>query len=527
MSEYEVMFSNEFFAISKVSKEVFLQSFSYGIALTYFEKVLEEYPQIYITDSAAIKEVLVKPSKRFVKIGEIIERIQIEISGDRLSAYLTLSVAEEELKTTALVKEIITEMNNQGIVYGVQKQTLLEGLCNARKLLIAKGLAPVNGKDSIITMYKLKEYTPEVKEDGKVDYYELNLINKVNEGEWLGSRTDATKGTIGKTVKGEPIPAVPGKTYALPYDRKTVREVYENGVTTLYSLRTGAAHYNGDKIAVSNLLEISGDVDFKTGNIDFDGFVSVKGIVGDNFSISADKDIEILGNLGIGSVKDIVSRNGGIFIKGGIAGKGRSVVKSTADLYTKYISDATIICEGDVHISSYCFNSNIIAKQVFIESPNGQIVGGTIQADFRVISSFIGNAGEKRTAIVVKGFNRVVLKEEMERLQENMDTLKINMAKEKQEAFIYSHSNDTNKENMEKYEKAMNSYLEMKDSYNLMYKELKKITGYLKIKGEGEISVQKKAYPNTRIELRNQVQEIRRETLKTSFYLHNGEIKEV
>ncbi|WFR55697.1 FapA family protein [Anaerocolumna sp. AGMB13025] len=527
MSEYEVMFSNEFFAISKISKEVFLQSFSYGIALTYFEKVLEEYPQINITDSTAVKEVLGKPSKRFVKIGEIIERIQIEISGDRLSAYLTLCVKEEELKTTALVKEIIMKLNKLGILYGVQKQTLLEGLCNGRRLLIAKGMVPVNGKDSIITMYQLKEYTPEIKEDGTVDYYELNLINKVEEGEWLGSRTDATKGTPGKTVKGETVPAVPGKTYSLSYDRKTVKEVYENGVTSLYSLRKGAVHYSGDKILVSNLLEISGDVDFKTGNIDFDGFVSVKGIVGDNFSISADKDIEILGNLGVGSVKDIVSRSGGIFIKGGIAGKGRSVVKSTADLYTKYISDATIICEGDVHISSYCFNSNIIAKQVFIESPNGQIVGGMIQADLRVSSSYIGNPGEKRTVIVVKGFDRVVLKEEIERLQENMNTLKIDMAKVKQEAFIYSHSNDSGNDNTEKYEAAMNSYLEMKESYNLMYNELKTIAGYLKIKGDGEISIQKKAYPNTRIELRNQIHEVRRDTLKTSFYLQNGEIKEV
>ena len=33
-------------------------------------------------------------------------------------------------------------------------------------------------------------------------------------------------------------------------------EVYENGVTTLYSKVTGAVHYTGDKISVSNHLEI-------------------------------------------------------------------------------------------------------------------------------------------------------------------------------------------------------------------------------------------------------------------------------
>jgi uncharacterized protein (DUF342 family) len=98
------------------------------------------------------------------------------------------------------------------------------------------------------------------------------------------------------------------------YDRESVREVYENGVTTLYSLRNGAVNYRGDRINVSNYLEINQDIDFKTGNIDFDGYLTVKGSVEDGFSVLANKDIEILGVLGIGSVKEILSRNGSIYI---------------------------------------------------------------------------------------------------------------------------------------------------------------------------------------------------------------------
>jgi len=50
-------------------------------------------------------------------------------------------------------------------------------------------------------------------------------------------------------------------------------------------------------------LEIDGDVDFKKGNINFDGFVTIKGTVADGFSVVAVKDVEILGTIGIGSVK--------------------------------------------------------------------------------------------------------------------------------------------------------------------------------------------------------------------------------
>lgn len=105
------------------------------------------------------------------------------------------------------------------------------------------------------------------------------------------------------------------------YDKNSVREERKGGVTYLYALKSGAVHYEGDRISVSNHLEIDGDVDFKTGNINFDGFVTIKGTVADGFSVVAVKDVEILGTIGIGSVKEVVSKEGSIYIKGGIAGK--------------------------------------------------------------------------------------------------------------------------------------------------------------------------------------------------------------
>jgi len=47
-------------------------------------------------------------------------------------------------------------------------------------------------------MYELEEPRPEIREDGKANYYELKLINKVKAGDWLGERIDATEGFPGK-----------------------------------------------------------------------------------------------------------------------------------------------------------------------------------------------------------------------------------------------------------------------------------------------------------------------------------------
>lgn len=524
----EVIYRDQYVVITKRDKKVSVESLKAGMALQEFDKMIKNFPEINIINHMAIVEVLRRCPHRPVIFGEIRERISIEISGDKLRAYVTLCVKEEELDGPALKKEIVMELYNEGIVFGIKKSILFHKLVNHRELLIAEGITPVNGEDSVLKMYQSKEFKPEIKEDGRVDYYEMNLINRVGEGEWLGECTDPTKGIPGKTVTGETIPALPGKKYIPKYDKKSVRAIYENGITTLYSLVKGALHYQGETVYVSSLLEIAENVDYKTGNLDFDGFISVKGTVADNFTVAAEKDVEILGRLGVGSVREIESRRGSIFIKGGIAGKNKSIIKSTRDLYTKFISDATILCEGDVHVSSYCFNSNIVARQVIVDSPNGQIVGGNIQADMKVAAPFIGSTGEKRTLVSVRGFDRKKLKADMEQLQEKLVELKDNMVKEKQELFLYSHAAHADDEkNMDKYRDAMISYQESKDGLNGLQKELKTIIGYLKIKGEGEITIHKKVYPNTRLELKNQGLEIRRETLSACFYIQNGEIKEI
>ncbi len=524
--EHEEILSNPYIAVTRNAREVYIESFTKGMSLQDFEKIMEGHPEISITSHLTVKKVLQQAPHPPVKFGELKERIHVEVSGDRLSAYITLCVREEELNQSFLVREIVMELNKHGVVFGIKKSVLFGGLCNHRRLLVAEGVPPVNGEDSTISMYKLKEFKPEIKEDGKADYYEMHLINRVNEGEWLGERTEPTNGTPGKTVKGETLPASPGKRYPLVYDKNTVREAHGNDVTTLHASIRGAVHYQRDRISVSNLLEISENVDFKTGNIDFDGFLTIKGTVADNFSVVANKDVEILGNFGVGSVKEIESRGGSVYIKGGIAGRNKAVVKSTRNLYTKYVSDATILCEGDVHIGFYCLNSNIVAKQVIVESPKGQIIGGNIQADMRVAAPFVGNTAEKRTMISVRGFDRKLLKETLEQSQEKLLALKSKLARAKQEVFIYSCSHEVNAGQLEEYEKSREAYLKLKDEVSGLENELRTITGHLRIRGEGEISIHKKVYPNTLLEIKGETKEIRRETLSTCFYVQNGELKE-
>ena len=200
----------------------------------------------------------------------------------------------------------------------------------------------------------------------------------------MGERTDPVPGTPGKNVYGVEIEPECGELVPLHYDRNSVELVREDGKDVLYALKTGAVYNIDNNIAVYDVLEIDGDVDFNSGNIDFSGYVFIKGSVEENFSVRSGKDIEILGEYGIGGVDTIESVDGNIYIRGGVAGKNRAKIKCKKNLYVKYLSDVEVICEGSVYVGFYIRNSKIRAKQVIVDSSRGQIVGGLTDTDIRV-----------------------------------------------------------------------------------------------------------------------------------------------
>ena len=524
----DVIYMDRYIKITKENEEFFIESFEKGMTMDIFNSIIANHPEIQITSFMAIKNaVLYSPVKK-IKFADVKERVAVEISDDGLKAYITLFVSDDELnegRNVELLKEILKKLSEKGVVFGVNQEALLGELKNQTKILIAEGIEPINGEDSVIKMYEIIEPKPNILDDGKVNYYELSLINHVKEGEWLGERIDPTVGTHGKSVRGTLIMAMPGKKYPILYDKNSVRECYEDGVTRLYALRSGAVNYIGDRISISNHLEIPENVDFKTGNIDFNGYITVKGSVEDNFTLAADHDIEILGIYGVGSIKEIVSRGGGIYIKGGIAGKNKAVIKSKKDIYTKFVSDAVIICEGRVHIGLYCINSTIIAKEVIVDSPKGQIIGGNIQAEYKVVATVIGSPSEARTQISVKGYNRAVLKKTYEDMDTDIIKLKDDLVKVKQEMSLYS--TELTHEQMIDLERIKELYCDIKNKLKQSEDGKRAVSNYLRTKGEGEVAILKKAYPNTIIEIKKNIREIKKTILSTTFYYQNQEINEI
>lgn len=144
-----------------------------------------------------------------------------------------------------------------------------------------------------------------------MNHYELQLIDNVVQGQWIGEKLPATLGDEGTSVKGNPISAKSGRDYKLKYDPNTVlHKVDASGKETLLAKNNGAVKMKNDKICVDNHLIINGDVEYTTGNIDFDGYVTVTGTVKDKFNVTATYDISINGPMGIGAIGLIESKKG-------------------------------------------------------------------------------------------------------------------------------------------------------------------------------------------------------------------------
>lgn len=520
------IFRDDTLVITREQDGYYIQTFRNGRSLESFSELLRQMPYLEITRFQTVRKALLEAPYGPELFGVEKEKINVKISADGLEAYVTLNMAPEKLKKearTELIPKVLDELIKAGVTYGINMDSLKGELQPNKPILIAQGLKPVHGRDSIVKMYTVHEPKPTVIEHGKVNYYDLNLIQKVQAGDWLGERIDPVPGIPGRSVLGNELPPDEGISFPMHYDPASVEMVREDGKDVLYALKTGAVHYIGENIAVYDVLELKGNVDFNTGNIDFNGYVSIKGSVEENFSVRAGKDIEISGEYGIGGVNTIESLDGNIYIRGGIAGKNRARIICKKNLYVKFLSDVEVICEGSVFVGFYIRNSAIRAKQVVVDSPRGQIVGGIIDTDIKVECADIGNWMETRTQIIVRGFNRNSLQNRMEAIKilvkakkEQLEKLKLLLKKPDKKG--------TESSILQKTRYALHQVQE--EIKNLETERLS-LMGYVKTPGEGAVIVKRRIYPKVRLVIQNQVLEVGEETMASTFIVRDGMVQSI
>ncbi|WP_285768864.1 FapA family protein [Peribacillus sp. SI8-4] len=517
---------NEHFVLEAESGMVYITVLLKGFSILNLNPILQTFPQIILEHVKDLKQALMEANGEKIPVGRLKPIIELDIAQDKMSAHVKLNCSEAHLKGnySAIVGDILESLQKENISEGILMEVLQNELTTKNQMIIAVGKEPVHGRDAVVTYFKRSKRKPAVREDGKADYYDMSFLDEVKRGDWLGERIAPTSGEMGRMITGELALPRKGSDKKLRYDKKTIAAYEEEGKIILRALMDGVVEFRDGKIAVGAHLSIDGDVGIETGNIEFDGSVTVKGTVVDHFSVTATKDISILSELGISNVKEIQSVEGDVFIKGGIFGKGLSKVSAGRNIFVKHANECHLNAGENIHIGSYSLGSFLKAKNIFTDEKKGKLIGGVVEAEGKVRAAVIGNRLQRKTIINVKGFNRKLIKEELNQtlLLYKSKIEQLEALKEKFEVYD-AFPDELTEEQQFQYEQTRKGMERLLAQIFQIDGKRKSFMDMLESKGEGEITINRMAFPDTRLQIKS-LEKILNDMTKGTFYAENNQL---
>jgi len=287
--------------------------------------------------------------------------------------------------------EFIELLNANGIVNGINGEALQQ-VCTAisegtqlEGVVIARGTPPEPGRDGKIEFHvrtSAEEVQFEEDATGTIDFRQQHTYGNVEVNQPICTIYLPEEGKAGVSVRGELIHPPEVKSVVL----KTGDGVHlENDGSRVIADKAGRVIYLKDTVTVTDELVVEGDVDFEVGHINFKGYVIVKGDVLDDFNVSGEKGIKVIGTIGA-----CVLESGGDIEIGGMAGQDKGVIRCGGNLHARYLHEVTVECSGNVIIETELLNSSVSGGG-FISTPGGIISGGEHIARSGIEAKILGS----------------------------------------------------------------------------------------------------------------------------------------
>ena len=356
-------------------------------------KLADEFVEVMPEEEVEFSSQENAPETEADTENEELAGIIIDISRDQMIA----TVRYDTSKGTKLpqVEDIKAALEEKGVVYGINEETIKNGVTSLTPFVAAEGKQVQHGENARIERkFDLSQKNrPKIDEFNRADYKDMGLFVLVKKGDLLAVRIPQTEGTPGKNIFGLDVPARTGRPIPMPQGKNTeVRNENE-----LYAMIDGQIVDSTRKIDIDPHLDIRSSVGTGTGNIDFTGSVSIKGNVEAGFVVKATGDIEIGGMV---NGAEVYGRN--VMIKGGINGQNRGIVKAVEDVQAQFAENANIEAGRDVSIVDAILHSNVRAgNRVYVEERRGIITGGSVAAGEEIRCKMVGNAAAVVTRMAV------------------------------------------------------------------------------------------------------------------------------
>ncbi|MBO4775916.1 MAG: DUF342 domain-containing protein [Lachnospiraceae bacterium] len=322
-------------------------------------------------------------------------------------------------------EDIISDLNSATVVYGIDTAAIDAFIANreyCKDFVLARGKEVRHGTDASIEYFFNTDLRakPTVKEDGSVDFFNLNTVNHIKKGDVLAKLTREDPGESGLDVTNG---------YVKPRDVKKLMLKFGHNVslnedkTVAYSDVSGHVMLVEGKIFVSNVFEVE-NVDASTGDINYDGSVKINGNVNSNFTVNATGNIEVAGV--IEGAK--VHAGGDIIIARGINGMGKGEISADGNIITKYVENAKLSAGGYIQTEAIMHSTVSARTEVIVDGRKGNVSGSFVSArdtiQVKSLGSQMGSDTVVQLGIDPQMKQRIdFLNSELERISKNLNQI--------------------------------------------------------------------------------------------------------
>lgn len=416
--------------------------------------------------------------------------INIYISDDNMNGDIFLAVPPEP--DFYVADEVIEYVKDHKIVEGINRDVIEEAINTSHYcefIPFAQGKPATEAGDGFFEfMFNTNpSKKPKLKEDGSVDYYNLNLVEVVEKDTVIAVYHEKRDGIDGYNLQGTVIKAKQGRD--LPPLRGSGFYVSDDG-KKYYAEQDGKVELSMGRLIVTGMYTVSGSVDLSTGNIDFRGDLYITGNVIREMTVKATGNITIDGLVEAAHIE----AGKGILIKGGILGGGKAVIKAGDNIYAMFIENSYVQSNNCVQADSIV-NSNVTAySDINVFGKTSCIIGGIIKANRYIKTKVIGSDKGIKTSLEVGVSNqcrmeRKTCRDRIEYLEESISKMERVMASLAK----------AGKDKTEVYIQATRSKIELSAELYRLRSIIDELDKRIEIGKHAKIIAEKRIYPGSKI----------------------------
>ncbi|TVR71775.1 MAG: DUF342 domain-containing protein [Spirochaetaceae bacterium] len=369
-----------------------------------FENVTQR-DQVIVTTAAGVLDFRESEGTTFIRVRPHRDAtVKVSLDDTRMQALLTL---EEGVGSgTRLERDSVDRaLAEAKVVQGIEEESIERALAAARAgtpvkdFVVARGLEPVDQSENRIEFLLATDAGSPVRirKDGSADFRTRGSIITVRTGQEicriLPSSQEAVDGVdvLGNTVPARKLGGIP-----LEVGENLAKETLEDGTVLVKAEIEGELQYSDKTINLLATHTVKGDVDMSVGNIKFPGSVIIGGTVRTGFYVISTGDVTIAG----GVEGALISSDGHIYIKEGVKGAGKAVLRSKQNIVSPFVELATVLAVGDLLLKSALVRSRIKCNgKIAFKGDKGRIVGGTIRARNGFEVSSVGSTRGVKTQL--------------------------------------------------------------------------------------------------------------------------------